>query len=65
MGEATIVFVLTAIVTMSWLKIVGAIYWSWWLILSPIWVFIVFTLLFVLFGKSIINWLSTPFDQKV
>lgn len=41
MGESLILIVSTFTIYFTCLKVTGQIDWSWWLVLSPIWIFLV------------------------
>jgi len=49
-GLLTIVFIV--------LKLLGKITWSWWWVLSPIWISILFVIVIVIISAIILVWLG-------
>lgn len=49
-GLLTIVFIV--------LKLLGKIDWSWWWVLSPIWISILIVIVIVIISATILIWLS-------
>lgn len=39
------------------LKLLGKITWSWWWVLSPIWISILFVIVIVIISATILAWL--------